>query len=153
MAADIESESLLLESQRFLRRPLGHGRIDFAGFSRTLAGRSEHAEDVDLMACLIALVGLARLHGVVQSAVHARSGGPGGIEGAALDQAFDDAPVDRRHIDAPAKIEEGFEDPVLATAFEDDFDGLFADVFDAGQAEAGRRGQEAVRVIRAADRA
>ena len=78
---------------------------------------------------------LPDFHGVVQRPGHACARNLGGIEGAAFDQALDHPPIDRRHIDAPAKIEERLEGTVVATALENHFNGFFADIFHRRHAE------------------
>ena len=135
MTGNIKAERLFLVSQRFLLRPLIDRRIGLPGLLCAFARRTEHGEDIDLIARLIALMRLPDLHGVVQRAGHARARNLRGIEGAAFDQALDHPPIDRRHIDAPAKIEERLERTVVATALENHFDGFFADIFHARHAK------------------
>src|SRR5687767_11828071 len=113
MARDIETQRFLLEYQRLLGRPFGRRRISFPGFLTALGRRTEHGKNIDLVTRLVALVRLTAFHGVVQRAAYARPRYLRPIEGAALDQTLDHAPVHRGHVDPPAKVEQRFEGTVF----------------------------------------
>ena len=113
MTGNIETQRFFFEGQRLLGSPFSYLRINVARFARSLGGRAEHGEDIDLMARLVALMRLPGFHRVVQRADHACPRDLRGIESTAFDQALDHAAIDRRHIDAPAKVEKRTEGTVL----------------------------------------
>ena len=84
---------------------------------------------------LVALQALAGLHRRLQ---HLHVGGPAlaeGIEGSALDEAFDHPAVDDPEVDPAAEVGQARERPPLGPRRQDGVHGSPADVLDRGQAE------------------
>ncbi len=73
VSGNVKTERFLLEGERLLRRPFGHGRVNVAGLLCAFAGCAQHPENIDLIARLVALVRLARFHGILQRTEHARA--------------------------------------------------------------------------------
>src|SRR3569623_3303577 len=139
MAGDVEAERFLLEREQLLGAPRLELGIDLALRDRGLRGlrRDEQAEQRRLSAPAIALLGRAALQRCIERRQQLRAvvAAFEAVEGARLDELFEDAAVALLRIDAPAQLEQRGERTVGGARFEDRLDGVRADALDGAEAE------------------
>ena len=130
-----EAQHLLFHLKEFIGPPLldlrQHPLIQILGVAAV-------GKQTGLSAAAIGLGPVALGQGAVQNNGQLAAGRAKGVEGAALDEAVDDRPVDLPQVDALGEVEQRRERPAFTTGLDDCLDRLLADALDRRQAETDR---------------
>src|SRR5262245_9425400 len=93
MPREVEPQDVLLVREHFLRRPFGNADRRRRRRWRGRRRAAERVEERRLALVSIALASLAGLHRLVESGEQARSRGLERVEGAGLDETFENTSV------------------------------------------------------------
>ena len=127
MAAEIKSERFLLQGQGLAGLPFRY--IGQAGGIDRRCRCFNRTEQPHLRIGLFLLNPLTVFEGLFQGGHHLGTFVAQAVEGAAFDQAFDDALVDPAQIDAGTEIQQRFESAALLTLGHNRVNGRFANIF------------------------